>query len=172
MKLRLAKASQLSWSWCLAWLSLAKQHEDRLQTRETNKQQTIKTENENKTILQNKTTKQKLNNKLNNKPKETKKAKPKPKPNLNLKVKGKQISDIETLRDFLAKKKLERATKSMGGADASHTQRRFQLNERDQPIIQGEKTQEKEGLEFDAAKGTTVSSMTDVIGQNKPRGCD
>ena len=138
------------------------------------KSTTIEPENVNKTTTtttQNKITKQKHNNKLNEKPKkETNEAKAKP--NLNLRVKGKQISDIETLRDFLAKKKLERATKSMGGADASHTQRRFQLNERDQPIIQGEKTQEKEGLEFDAAKGTTVSSMTDVIGQNKPRGCD
>ena len=33
MKLRLAKASQLSWSWGLPWLSLAKSHEMKKETK-------------------------------------------------------------------------------------------------------------------------------------------
>ena len=98
------------------------------------------------------------------------------KPKLNLKIQGEQISDLKTLKDFLAKKKMERAAISKGGDDACHMQRRVQFSQRSQPIIQGEPVQEpnqiKKGLESDAAKGNTVSNMTNGIPQNKPSGCD
>ena len=71
---------------------------------------------------------------------------------------------------------MERAATTKGGGDACHMQRRVQITQRDQPIIQGEPEQKpnqiKEGLESDAAKGNTVSNMTNGIGQNKPSGCD
>ena len=71
--------------------------------------------------------------KLNNKPELNKIVKPKP----NLTVKGKQISDIGTLRDFLAKKQLERAAR-VGNKDASHQKRSEIIIQRDQPTISGE----------------------------------
>ena len=108
--------------------------------------------------------------KLNNKPELNKNAKPKP----NLTVKGKQISDIGTLRDFLAKKQLERAAR-VGNEDASHLKRSANFLQRDQPTTPGEPTplpnQIEKGLEIDAAKGNTVSKVTNLIGQNKPEGC-
>ena len=108
--------------------------------------------------------------KLNNKPELNKNAKPKP----NLTVKGKQISDIGTLRDFLAKKQLERAAR-VGNKDASHQKRSENILQRDQPTTSGEPTplpnQTQKGLEIDAAKGNTVSKVTNLIGQNKSEGC-
>ena len=84
------------------------------------------------------------------------------KPNSKLSGKGKQISDIETLRDFLAKKKLERAERGKFAniaIEASHTVRSEINNQRDQPTNIGEPGlaphREKEGLEM-AAKGDTV----------------
>ena len=90
---------------------------------ENEKQQQKPNNNKNK---QNEKTTIKTNLKLKNidnnselKPELTKKAKP----NSKLRVQGKQISDIETLRDFLAKKKLERAERGAITAEASHTAR-------------------------------------------------
>ena len=81
-------------------------------------------------------------------------------PNSKLRVQGKQISDIETLRDFLAKKKLERAEKgklSNNTIEASHTARSAEIKQRDKPTTTGEPAliSEKQGLEI-AAKGDTV----------------
>ena len=144
---------------------LEKLKENTTRTRENNKQQTT-TNKITTTKNKNLTTKQKFNNS------ETTGAKPK----LNLKIQGEQISDLKTLKDFLAKKKMERAATSKGGDGASHMQRRVQNSQRDQPTIQGEAIQEpnqiKMGLESDAAKGNTVLNMTNIIGQNKPSGCD
>ena len=83
-------------------------------------------------------------------------------PNSKLRVQGKQISDIETLRDFLAKKKLERAEKGKlinNTIGASHTARSAEIIQRDKPTDTGEPglapNQMKQGLEI-AAKGDTV----------------
>ena len=100
------------------------------------------------------------------KPELTKKAKP----NSKLRVQGKQISDIETLRDFLAKKKLECAERGAITAEASHTARSYEIKQRDKPTNTGEPEHEpnqmKKGLEI-AARGTTALDVTDSIGQNK-----
>ena len=94
----------------------------------------------------------------------------KAKPNSKLKVKGKQISYIETLRDFLAKKKLERAERGAITIEASHTARSQEIKQRNKPINTGEPEHEpnqiKQGLKI-AAKGNTVSNVTIFIGQNK-----
>ena len=78
----------------------------------------------------------KTENEQNEKPKLNKQAKP----NSNIIVKGKQISDIITLRDFLAKKKLEHATRGFQTNDTSHTQRSRIVSSRDQPTDTGEST--------------------------------
>ena len=89
-----------------------------------------------------------------------------------LKVKGKPISDIETLRDFLTKKKLERAEKGIATNNANHTQRSQNFLQRDQPTADTvEPERIKRGLEIDA-KGDTVSDVTITIGQNKLKRCD
>ena len=93
------------------------------------------------------------------------------KPNSKITVKGKQISDLGTLRDFLARKKLERAERGIQKTDASHSQRPSFIQSRDQPTNTGESekppNQTTEGLES-AARGTTVSEVTSIIGQNNP----
>ena len=93
------------------------------------------------------------------------------KPNSKITVKGKQISDLGTLRDFLARKKLERAERGIQKIDASHSQRPSFIQSRDQPNNTGESekppNQTKEGLES-AARGNTVYAVTSIIGQNNP----
>ena len=93
------------------------------------------------------------------------------KPNSRITVKGKHISDLGTLRDFLTKKKLERAERGAKNTDASHSLRTSLAKSRDQPKNTGESekppNQTKEGLES-AARGTTVSEVTTIIGQNNP----
>ena len=110
--------------------------------------------------------------KLNRKPEHDSTARHKP----NLKVQGKPVSDINTLRDFLAKKQLERAARAKIKEDASHSKRLIETTQRDQPTIPGEQlgkpNQITEGLEFNAAKGNTVRGVTSFIGWNKPEGCD
>ena len=101
---------------------------------ENNQQQQTKT-NKNKKLTAT-TNLKKTENEQNEKPKLNKQAKP----NSNIKVKGKQISDIRTLRDFLAKKKLEHATRGFQTNDASHTQRSRIVSSRDQPTDTGEST--------------------------------
>ena len=61
----------------------------------------------------------------------------KARPKLNLNVKGNQISDIGMLRDFLARKKLERAARGNGNDAASHTQRYSEILLRNQPTTSG-----------------------------------
>ena len=104
---------------------------------EKQQQQTIiKTTEKSTTTLKSEKEKNiKQKQKLNNKPELNKNAKPKP----NLTVKGKQISDIGTLRDFLAKKQLERAAR-VGNKDASHQKRSENILQRDQPTTSGEPT--------------------------------
>ena len=110
--------------------------------------------------------------KLNKKPDQNSTAKTKP----NLRVQGKLVSDISTLRDFLAKNSLERAAREKGKDDASHSMRSDDTSQRDQITTPGEPTQKPnqviEGLETSAAKGNTVKGVTDIIGRNKPEGCD
>ena len=114
----------------------------------------------------------KAKQKLNKKPEQNSTAKTKP----NLRVQGKLVSDISTLRDFLAKKSLDRAARVKGKDDASHSVRQNSIPQRDQINTVGEHSRKPnqiiEGLETHAAKGTTVRRVTDVIGRNKPEGCD
>ena len=137
------------------------------ENKQENKQQQTNENNENLTTTT-KNLKMKTNKtEQDEKPKQYKQAKPNP----NIKVKGKQISDLGTLRDFLAKKKLERAERGFQKIDASHSQRSSFVQSRDQPNKIGESVkppnQTKEGLEF-AAKGNTVCAVTSIIGQNNP----
>ena len=136
-------------------------------------QQQIQNNNKNKqceTITTTTNLKPKKNeNNSDLKPELDKKAKAKP--NSKLRIQGKQISDIETLRDFLAKKKLERAERGANKVEACHTARSNQIIQRDKPSNTGEPEREpnqmKRGLEI-AAKGTTAVDVTVFIGQNKP----
>ena len=78
------------------------------------------------------------------------------KPNSRITVKGKHISDLGSLRDFLTKKSLERAERGAKNIDASHSLRTILAKSRDQPNSTGESekppNQIQEGLES-AAKG-------------------
>ena len=146
-------------------------NEIKIKTKNENEKQQQKPNNNKNKQIEKTTTKTNLKlNKIDNnsemKPELTKKAKP----NSKLRVQGKQISDIETLRDFLAKKKLERAERGAITAEASHTARSYEIKTRDKPTNTGEPEPEpnqmKKGLEI-AAKGTTALDVTDSIGQNK-----
>ena len=110
--------------------------------------------------------------KLNKKPDQNSTAKTKP----NLRVQGKLVSDISTLRDFLAKKSLEHAAREKGKGNASRSMQSDTISQRDRITTLGEPTQKPnqviEGLEMNAAKGNTVKGVTDIIGRNKPEGCD
>ena len=118
------------------------------------------------------TPEKKIKQKVNRKPEHVSTAKPKP----NIIVQGKQVSDINTLRDFLAKKLLERAAREKLKDDASHSMRPIETTQRDQHTIPGEQSQKpnqtNKGLEMNAAKGNTVRRVTSFIGRNKPEGCD
>ena len=118
------------------------------------------------------TPEKKSQQKLNRKPERDSTARPKP----NLRVQGKPVSDINTLRDFLAKKQLERAARVKIKEDASHSKRPIETTQRDQHTIPGEQSEKPnqiiEGLELNAAKGNTVRRVTSFIGWNKPEGCD
>ena len=134
---------------------------------ENKQQQTNENNNKNLTTSTKNLKMKTLETKQDEKPNLNKPAKP----NSRITVKGKQISDLGTLRDFLAKKQLERAERGAQKIDASHSLRSSFVKSRDQPNNTGESekppNQTQEGLEF-AAKGNTVYAVTTIIGQNNP----
>ena len=137
------------------------------ENKQENKQQQTNENNENLTTTTKNLKTKTIKTEQDEKPKQDKQAKP----NSKITVKGKQISDLGTLRDFLARKKLERAERGIQKIDASHSQRSSFIQSRDQPTNTGESekppNQTIEGLES-AARGTTVSEVTSIIGQNNP----
>ena len=75
------------------------------------------------------------------------------------------------MRDFLTKKKQERAERGIAIKVASHTQLLQTDLQRDKPTADaGDIETENKGLEI-AAKGDPVSDVTNLIGQNKLKGC-
>ena len=153
------------------------ENKNKNETKQQQQQQTIdnkqKQNNEaGKTITTTNLKKKTIETKTNPEPSMNKTTKPKLNSTSKLKVQGKQISDIDMLRDFLTRKKLERAERGIAKNIASHTHNSQSALQRDQPTADtGDTEPEKQGLEF-AAKGNPVLDVTPSIGQNKLKRCD